>query len=79
MISKDGYIVTNLHVIDGAGIEVELDDGQVYLATLIGFDERSDLAVIKIQPIDDLQRIESSNSSSVQIGDQVIAIEMHSA
>ena len=75
VISKDGYIVTNLHVIDGAKIiEVELDDGQVYLATLIGFDERSDLAVIKIQPIDDLQPIESSNSSSVQIGDQVIAI-----
>ncbi|MEL0017372.1 MAG: trypsin-like peptidase domain-containing protein [Gammaproteobacteria bacterium] len=75
VISKDGYIVTNLHVIDGAKIiEVELDDGQVYSATLIGFDERSDLAVIKIQPIDDLQPIESSNSSSVQIGDQVIAI-----
>ena len=75
VISKDGYIVTNLHVIDGAKIiEVELDDGQVYSANLIGFDERSDLAVIKIQPRDDLQPIEPSNSSSVQIGDQVIAI-----
>ncbi len=75
VISKDGYIVTNLHVIDGAKIiEVELDDGQVYSATLIGFDERSDLAVIKIQPTDDLKPMEPSNSSSVQIGDQVIAI-----
>ena len=75
VISRDGYIVTNLHVIDGAKIiEVELDDGQVYSATLIGFDERSDLAVIKIQPTDDLKPIEPSNSSSVQIGDQVIAI-----
>ena len=75
VISKDGYIVTNLHVIDGAKIiEVELDDGQVYSATLIGFDERSDLAVIKIQPTDNLTPIEPSNSSSVQIGDQVIAI-----
>ena len=75
VISKDGYIVTNLHVIDGAKIiEVELGDGQVYSATLIGFDERSDLAVIKINPIDYLQPIEPSNSSSVRIGDQVIAI-----
>ena len=41
---------------------------------MIGFDERSDLAVIKITPIDTLKPIEVSNSSSVQIGDQVIAI-----
>ena len=75
IISNDGYIITNLHVIEGTRIiEVELDDGQVYTASLIGFDERSDLAVIKITPIDTLQPIEVSNSSSVQIGDQVIAI-----
>ena len=75
IISNDGYIITNLHVIEGTrSIEVELDDGQVYTASLIGFDERSDLAVIKITPIDTLQPIEVSNSSSVQIGDQVIAI-----
>ena len=55
-------------------INVELDDGQVYKASLIGFDERSDLAVIKIVPSDPLTPIEVSNSSSVQIGDQVIAI-----
>jgi S1-C subfamily serine protease len=75
IISDDGYIITNLHVIEGTRIiEVELDDGQVYKASLIGFDERSDLAVIKITPIDTLKPIEVSNSSSVQIGDQVIAI-----
>ena len=75
IISDDGYVITNLHVIEGARIiEVELDDGQVYPASLIGFDERSDLAVIKITPIDALKPIEVSNSSSVQIGDQVIAI-----
>ena len=75
IISNDGYIITNLHVIEGTRIiEVELDDGQVYSASLIGFDERSDLAVIKITPIDALKPIEVSNSSSVQIGDQVIAI-----
>lgn len=75
IISDDGYVITNLHVIEGARIiEVELDDGQVYLASLIGFDERSDLAVIKITTMDVLKPIEVSNSSSVQVGDQVIAI-----
>ena len=75
IISDDGYVITNLHVIEGARIiEVELDDGQVYPASLIGFDERSDLAVIKITPIDILKPIKVSNSSSVQVGDQVIAI-----
>jgi S1-C subfamily serine protease len=75
IISDDGYVITNLHVIEGARIiEVELDDGQVYPASLIGFDERSDLAVIKITPMDILKPIEISNSSSVQVGDQVIAI-----
>jgi S1-C subfamily serine protease len=75
IISDDGYVITNLHVIEGARIiEVELDDRQVYPASLIGFDERSDLAVIKITPIDVLKPIDLSNSSSVQVGDQVIAI-----
>ena len=49
IISKDGYIVTNLHVINGQKkINVELDDGQIKLASIIGYDQRSDLAVIKI-------------------------------
>ena len=75
IISNDGYIVTNLHVIQGTKlINVELDDGQVYTASIIGFDERSDLAVIKIVPSVPLTPIAVSNSSSVQIGDQVIAI-----
>ena len=75
IISNDGYIITNMHVVEGKSlINVELDDGQVYKASLIGFDERSDLAVIKIVPSESLTPIEVSNSSSVQIGDQVIAI-----
>ena len=75
IISNDGYIITNMHVIEGKRlINVELDDGQVYTASIIGFDERSDLAVIKILPSESLTPIEVSNSSSVQIGDQVIAI-----
>ena len=76
IISSDGYIITNLHVIEGTRIvEVELDDGQIFPASLIGFDQRSDLAVIKINPANAvLNPIEVSNSSSVQVGDQVIAI-----
>ena len=75
IISNDGYIITNLHVIKGnRSIDVELDDGQVYSANLIGFDNRSDLAVIKITPLNPLKPIQVSNSSSVEIGDQVIAI-----
>ena len=75
IISNDGYIITNLHVIKGnRSIDVELDDGQVYAANLIGFDNRSDLAVIKITPLNPLKPIQVSNSSSVKIGDQVIAI-----
>ena len=75
IISNDGYIITNLHVIEGTRIvEVEMDSGQVYPASLIGFDQRSDLAVIKINPEVNLTPIEVSNSASVQVGDQVIAI-----
>ena len=75
IISNDGYIITNMHIIEGKRlINVELDDGQVYKASLIGFDERSDLAVIKIVPTSPLTPIKLSNSSSAQIGDQVIAI-----
>ena len=44
IISNDGYIITNMHVIERKRlINVELDDGQVFQASLIGFDERSDL------------------------------------
>ena len=75
IISNDGYIITNLHVIEGTRVvEVEMDNGQVYPASLIGFDQRSDLAVIKINPEVNLTPIEVSNSASVQVGDQVIAI-----
>ena len=75
IISNDGYIITNLHVIEGTKIvEVEMDNGQIYPASLIGFDRRSDLAVIKINPMNALKPIEVSNSESVRVGDQVIAI-----
>ena len=75
IISKDGYIVTNLHVINGQKkINVELDDGQIKLATIIGYDQRSDLAVIKISDQEKLSPIKLADSKTVRIGDNVIAI-----
>ena len=64
ILSRDGYIITNLHLIaNQQNIRVELDGGQFFSATLVGADARSDLAVIKI-----------ANSASIEIGDEVIAI-----
>ena len=75
IISEDGYIVTNLHIIKGQKkINVELDDGQMTLANVIGFDQRSDLAVIKILHHEKLSPINLADSKTVRIGDSVIAI-----
>ena len=75
IISKDGYIVTNLHVINGQKkINVELDDGQIKLASIIGYDQRSDLAVIKISDQEKFSPIKLADSKTVRIGDNVIAI-----
>jgi S1-C subfamily serine protease len=75
IISDDGYIITNLHVVAGReNISVELDDGQTKIAKLIGFDQRSDLAVIKILSSEKLESIKWADSKNVQAGDEVIAI-----
>ena len=75
IISKEGYIVTNFHVVQGnKEIKVELEQGLTFSARLIGFDQRSDLAVLKIDPAIELTPIEISDSENVRIGDNVIAI-----
>ena len=75
IISEDGYILTNFHIIQGKEkIDVELDDGQIKSARVIGFDPRSDLAVIKISHQEELSPIKLANSKTVRIGDSVIAI-----
>ena len=75
IISDDGYIITNLHIIDRKKeINVELDDGQIKIANVIGFDERSDLAVIKISSEESLTPISLANSKSIRVGDEVFAI-----
>ncbi len=74
IISKDGYIVTNNHVIDGANkITVRTKDGNEYDATLIGKDSISDLAVIKINALN-LTPALLGTSSDLSVGDEAIAI-----
>jgi S1-C subfamily serine protease len=77
IITKDGYILTNNHVIEGAGeIEVVLNDGTKYPAKLVGREPFTDLAVVKIQT--DEQRefvpLEAGDSEVLRVGEFVIAI-----
>ena len=75
IISDDGYIITNLHIIDRKKeINVELDDGQIRIASVVGYDQRSDLAVIKITSQEPLAPIKLANSKSIRVGDEVFAI-----
>ncbi|WP_457565048.1 trypsin-like peptidase domain-containing protein, partial [Caminibacter sp.] len=74
ILTKDGYIVTNYHVVSGATkIIVTTYDGKKYKAKLIGTDPKTDLAVLKIDA-KNLHPITIANSDKVQVGDLVLAI-----
>jgi serine protease DegQ len=74
IVSADGYILTNNHVVEGADeIEVILNDSRHAIAKVIGTDPDSDLAILKIT-LDKLPTIVLGNSDSLQVGDQVLAI-----
>jgi serine protease Do len=74
IVSKNGYIVTNNHVVSGATkIIVKLHDGRKYTAKLIGTDPQTDIAIIKIDA-KDLQPIIIANSSKIKVGDIVLAV-----
>ncbi len=76
LISKDGYILTNNHVVQDAvrdGISVTLDDKRMYEARVVGGDPSTDLAVLKIDA-DDLSAATIGNSDNVQVGEWVLAI-----
>jgi len=74
VISADGYILTNHHVVDNADeIEVQFADRSQYSATIIGSDRLSDLALLKIEA-DDLPSLEFADSDSVKVGAWVLAI-----
>lgn len=74
IMSPDGYIVTNNHVVEGAAnLTVTLHDGKQYEAKLIGRDPKTDIAVIKIGE-SGLEYAAFGNSDSLQVGDWVIAV-----
>jgi serine protease Do len=74
IVRQDGYIVTNNHVIDGEDkINVKLKDGRTLSAKVIGSDERTDVAVLKIETTD-LPTIDFANSDEVKVGQIVCAI-----
>ena len=74
IFSYDGYIVTNLHILSGQNINVKLDNGKNYLASIIGIDKNTDIAVLKILSSEELKPINFANSDSLKVGDRVLAI-----
>lgn len=76
IVSSDGTVVTNHHVIDGASeIRVVLHDNREFDADLVGSDERTDLAVLKLRAVErELPAIPFGDSDAVEVGDLVLAI-----
>ncbi|MEH2535625.1 serine protease Do [Bradyrhizobium sp. AZCC 1588] len=73
-ISPDGYAVTNNHVVDGADkVEITMEDGKTYTAKVIGTDQRTDLALIKVEGRTDFPFAKLSDSKP-RIGDWVLAV-----
>lgn len=74
ILSPDGYIVTNNHVIDGADvIDVTLNDSRKFQATVVGSDPNSDLALIKIEG-DEFPVVPMGNSDELKLGEWVLAV-----
>jgi serine protease Do len=72
--TKDGYILTNNHVVDGADeVKVALQDGREFSAKVVGRDPKTDIAVIKIDA-KDLPAVPMADSEKVEVGDVVLAI-----
>ncbi|MFB7357976.1 S1C family serine protease [Streptomyces gardneri] len=75
IITSDGEIVTNNHVISGASsISVQLSDGKTYEAEVVGTDPDKDLALIKLQGASGLKAATLGDSSKVKVGEEVVAI-----
>ena len=75
IISADGYIVTNNHVVgDSSSVSVQLNTGSEYAAKVIGADDQTDLAVIKIEPTEELTVANLGDSTKVEVGETAIAI-----
>ncbi|MFD2530810.1 MULTISPECIES: trypsin-like peptidase domain-containing protein [Polaribacter] len=75
IISPDGYIVTNNHVIDGASnLEITLNNQKKYPAKLIGTDAANDIALLKIEADIDLPYVPFADSDTIKIGEWVLAV-----
>ena len=75
VISPEGHIITNYHVIEGASdIKVKFSTGDEYDATVIGGDEQMDVAVLQIPPFDNMPIASVGDSDLVEVGDRAIAI-----
>ena len=74
IFSEDGYIVTNLHILSGNNIDVKLNNGKNYSASIIGIDKNADIAVLKISTNDHLVPINFADSDNLKVGDKVLAI-----
>jgi len=75
VISEDGYIVTNNHVIDNADeLTVTLNNQKKYKARVIGYDKKSDIALLKIEAKEKLTYIPFGDSNNVKIGEWVLAV-----
>ena len=75
IMTPDGYMITNAHVISGGKTcWIALSTGVTYEAKLVGFDESQDLAVLKVEPKEDLPAAEFGDSFAARVGDTVYAI-----
>jgi serine protease Do len=75
VIDKDGYVLTNRHVIDGADdISVTLANGKSYAAKLVGKDSRTDVALLKIDPKEPLTSLDLGDSDQTEVGEWVMAV-----
>ena len=75
IISADGYVVTNNHVIENADqIEIEFFDGRLLEATVVGTDPKTDIALLKVKAEDKLKFVSFGDSNQSKVGDWVLAI-----
>ena len=74
IFSNEGYIVTNLHILNSQNINVKLYNGKNYPASIIGIDKNADIAVLKISTEDELKPINIADSDNLKVGDRVLAI-----
>ncbi|MDY0213345.1 MAG: Do family serine endopeptidase [Desulfuromonadaceae bacterium] len=75
IISEDGYVLTNKHVVDDAHkVTVKISDGQTFPATIVGTDQQLDIALLKINTVTPLPTVTLGDSNKLEVGQWVLAI-----